>query len=215
MELVVLLHGLGRTHRSMAGMAAYLQRHGYRTLNLRYQSLKKPFAELAQDVAVMIEKSPDFQAAAKIHFITHSMGGIIARHYLHHHRLTLGDRMGRVVMLGPPNGGSQIADIFHRLWPYQWLFGPSGQQLRAATHQDHLPGENISYDLGIIAGTIGWIYPDGQIILKTPHDGRVTVECTKHPAMKDHIALPVAHGFLMYSRRVKAAAVRFFRDGRF
>ena len=215
MELVILLHGLGRTHRSMAGMAQYLERQGYRTLNLHYQSLKKPFSELAIDVAGMIERCPNFYAAEKIHFVTHSMGGIITRHYLAGHRHKMEGRMGSVVMLGPPNGGSEIADVFYRLWPYKMLFGPAGQQLRVATHQDHLPGEVIDYKLGVIAGTVGWIYPDGQLILKGAHDGRVTVDRTKHPAMTDHIIVPVAHGFLMFSQRVKEATVRFLKTGVF
>jgi pimeloyl-ACP methyl ester carboxylesterase len=215
MEIVILLHGLGRTHRSMAGMARYLERHGYRTLNLHYQSLKKPFSALAEDVAGMIDRSPEFHAAEKVHFLTHSMGGIITRHYLAKHRHKIGGRMGAVVMLGPPNGGSEIADAFHRLWPYKILFGPAGQQLSVAAHQDHLPGEVIDYKLGIIAGTIGWIYPDGQCILNGPHDGRVTVERTKHPAMADHVTVPVAHGFLMFSESVKKYVVNFLKTGVF
>lgn len=215
MELVILLHGLGRTHRSMAGLEKFMRAHGYATLNLHYRSLKKPFAALAQDVAAMIHAAPEFRAAAKIHFITHSMGGIITRHYLHNNRAAIGARMGGVVMLGPPNGGSEIAEAFHRLLIFKLLFGPAGQQLTVAAHGQHLPGESIDYPLGIIAGTTGWIYPDGQIILKGPHDGRVTVERTKHPAMKDHIALPVAHGFLMYSGRVREQALRFLKTGSF
>lgn len=215
MELVILLHGLGRTHRSMASMARFLRDQGYQTLCLHYQSLKKPFEELAIDVARMIDASPEFHAADKVHFVTHSMGGIITRHYLHKQRENLGGRMGSVVMLGPPNGGSEIADFFKEWWIYKILFGPAGWQLGVSHHDKHLPDEKITYSLYIIAGTSGWLYPDGWFLLKGQHDGRVSVESTKHPAMKDHVTVPILHGFLMYDGQVKARTAAYLKNGVF
>lgn len=215
MELVVLLHGIGRTGLSMGAMARHLRRAGYETLSPTYASLRKPLAELADDVDDMLRLSPVFHTASRVHFVTHSMGGLVTRHYLHKHHDTLGARMGRVVMLGPPNRGSALADMYGRLPLYHKLFGPAGAQLAEARHDSHLPDECCRFEFGVIAGTRGWLYPDGQLLLQHPHDGRVTVENTKHTAMTAHMTVPVAHGFMMSDKRVMAATVGFLRDGVF
>ena len=121
-DTVILLHGLGRTRGSMAWAARRLRREGYRTIRIGYPSLKKPIEELAEHVASRLPDPGD----GRLHFLTHSLGGIVLR------CMVAGNRpqnLGRVVMLGPPNRGSAVAVWFLNLAPFRWIIGPAGRQL--------------------------------------------------------------------------------------
>ena len=208
---VVLLHGISRTARSFGKMETALVGAGFVTLNLDYASRRKPLAALAEDIRPAIEgfaKNID----GAIHFVGHSMGGLLARVFLAKYRP---ERLGRVVMLGTPNGGSEIADGLKNFPPYRAFFGPAGQQLGtrrdAATHA-LLPA--IDYPVGIIAGNRS-VYPLSAIFLPRPHDGRVSVANTKLDGMADHVVIPIAHPFLPGNAIVIAQTLAFLRDGRF
>jgi pimeloyl-ACP methyl ester carboxylesterase len=127
---VVLLHGIGRTSRSLRRLERALQEAGFATLNLDYQSRKKPLDALAGDIHPAII---DFAEANKgpLHFVAHSMGGLLTRVYVAKYRP---ERLAHVVMLGTPNGGSEVADVLKGLAIYRAYYGPSGQQL--STRQD-------------------------------------------------------------------------------
>src|SRR5262249_53269460 len=127
---VVLLHGISRTARSFRKMQTAIARAGYATLNIDYASRRRALEELAEDIHPAIEL---FAGAlgGSLHFVCHSMGGLLARVYLTRHRA---QNLGRVVMLGTPNGGSEIADRLKGSLPYRAFFGPAGQQL--GTHRD-------------------------------------------------------------------------------
>jgi triacylglycerol lipase len=214
-DLVILLHGILRTRKSMTGLAKHIEGQGFLTLNFTYASTKKPLHELADDVRAMMAAEETFHKAAKVHFVTHSMGGVVLRHFLERHREDLGGRLGRVVMLGPPNRGSELADIFHGLPPYRWVFGPAGQQMRVGDNAAQIPQGPVDYDLGVIAGSVGWPYPDGALFLKGPHDGRVTVENTRLDGMKDHVTIPVMHGMMMGHKGVRQNVTNFLKTGQF
>src|SRR4051812_45668174 len=146
---VVLLHGISRTARSFGKMETALVGAGFMTLNLDYASRRKPLVALAADIHPDIEHFASGIDGA-IHFVAHSMGGLLARAYLAAHRP---HHLGRVVMLGTPNGGSEIADGLKNFPPYRTFFGPAGQQLgtkRDAATDALLPA--IDYPVGIIAG---------------------------------------------------------------
>lgn len=208
---VVLLHGISRTARSFEKMETALIGAGFATLNLDYPSRRKPLAALAEDVLPDIERFSDSIEGA-IHFVAHSMGGLLTRAYLGKYRPS---RLGRVVMLGTPNSGSEIADGLKNFAPYRAFFGPAGQQLGtrrdAATHA-LLPAAD--YPIGVIAGNRS-IDPLAGIFLPKPHDGRVSVANTKLEGMADHIVVPVAHPFLPGNAIAIAQALAFLRDGRF
>lgn len=214
-ELVILLHGILRTRKSMMGLAADLENRGFLTLNFTYASVKKPLHELADDVARMMKGEQKFHDAARIHFVTHSMGGLVTRHFLDRNRDLVDGRLGRVVMLGPPNGGSELADIFHNIAPYRWIYGPAGQQLTVKDNNANVPAGPVDYELGVIAGSKAWLYPDGVVFLKGPHDGRVTVEKTKLGGMKEHMVIPVQHGLMMGHRDVRRNVAEFLTTGAF
>jgi triacylglycerol esterase/lipase EstA (alpha/beta hydrolase family) len=140
------------------------------------------------------------------------MGGQLARIYVARHRPK---RLGRVVMLGTPNGGSEIADRLKHIGAYRAWFGPAGQQLvtqRDANVAAMFPP--VDYPTGIIAGNRS-IYPITSALLPKPHDGRVSVENTKLDGMADHIVIETSHPWLVRNGPAIAQTIAFLQDGRF
>ena len=125
---VVLLHGISRTARSFRKMQAALEGYGFATLNLDYASRRKALEALAEDIHPAIQRFAD-GIDGSVHFVCHSMGGLLARVYIARYRPK---RLGRVVMLGTPNSGSEIADRLKNFGAYRAFFGPAGQQLGTA-----------------------------------------------------------------------------------
>ena len=213
---VLLLHGIARTAASLAGLERMLQAAGFRTLNLDYPSRTHPLEDLAGHVH---RAAAGFIAAddAPVHVVTHSMGGLLARAYLTRHRPAAQGRvvLGRVVMLGPPNGGSEVADLLVRTAPYRRIFGPAGAQLTTGGG-DALRAVlgPVDYPLGIIAGCRS-IYPLGSLVIPGQGDGRVSVASTRVAGMADHLVLPVTHPLMMRSPTVMRQTLHFLRHGRF
>jgi len=209
-EGVLLLHGIARRAASLRPLERRLTRTGYLTLNLDYPARRLGLADIGERIAPTVAA---FGAdVTRLHIVTHSMGGLVARVLLSRHRP---DNLGRVVMLGPPNGGSEIADALHRLAAYRRFFGPAGAELgteRGAV-QASLFGP-VDYPLGIIAGSRS-LYPLALLLLPGPNDGRVTVARTRLDGMTDHIVLPAAHPTMMWNRRVAAETLHFLREGCF
>lgn len=210
-EKVLLLHGIARTAASLAGLERMLQAAGFRTLNLDYPSRKRLLEDLAGHVhraaAGFIEAD-----GAPLHIVTHSMGGLLARAYLTRHRPV---SLGRVVMLGPPNGGSEVADLLVRTAFYRRVFGPAGAQLTTAGSGGLRAVLGlVDYPLGVIAGCRS-LYPLGSLVIPGPGDGRVSVASTRVAGMADHLVLPVTHPLMMRSPLVVRQTVHFLRHGRF
>jgi pimeloyl-ACP methyl ester carboxylesterase len=122
---VVLLHGISRTSRSFQKMQTALEAAGFATLNVGYASRSKPIEALAEDIHPAVERFAE-SLDGSVHFVCHSMGGLLARVYVARQRP---QRLGRMVMLGTPNGGSEIADRLKHIGVYRAWFGPAGQQL--------------------------------------------------------------------------------------
>ncbi|KJC37998.1 hypothetical protein UP09_26385 [Bradyrhizobium sp. LTSP885] len=208
---VVLLHGISRTARSFRKMELALQTNGFATFNLDYESRRKALDALAED----IHPAVDLFASGldgSVHFVCHSMGGLLARAYVARHRPL---RLGRVVMLGTPNGGSEIADRLKNLSAFRAFFGPAGQQLvtrRDAATNATLPA--VDYPVGIIAGNRS-IYPVGAALLPRPHDGRVSVANTKLDGMADHIVIGTTHPWLVRNDLAIEQTIAFLKGGRF
>ena len=208
---VVLLHGISRTLRSFRKMQASVEAAGYATLNVGYASRSKALEALAEDIHPAIQRFAD-RIDGPVHFVCHSMGGLLARVYIARHRPK---RLGRVVMLGTPNSGSEIADRLKNFGPYRAFFGPAGQQL--GTQRDDaikalLPPPD--YPVGIVAGNRS-VYPISSAFLPKPHDGRVSVENTKLDGMADHIIVETSHPWLVRNGPAIAQTIAFLRDGRF
>jgi pimeloyl-ACP methyl ester carboxylesterase len=208
---VVLLHGISRTARSFRKMQTALESTGFATLNLDYASRRKALEALAEDIHPAIQRFAD-GLDGSVHFICHSMGGLLARVYIARYRPK---RLGRVVMLGTPNSGSEIADRLKDFGIYRAFFGPAGQQLGtqrdAAVEALFAP---VDYPVGIIAGDRS-IYPITSAFLPKPHDGRVSVENTRLDRMVDHVVVHTSHPWLVRSGEAIAQTIAFLREGRF
>jgi pimeloyl-ACP methyl ester carboxylesterase len=213
-ETVVLLHGIGHSRWNMAGLEWTLQKAGYDTVNISYPSRKYDIQDLAAFVHDRLEKEGVWDSRNPVHFVTHSMGGLVTRCYLDSYKnnITSG-QIGRVVMIAPPNGGSEVADLLQSFPPYRWLFGKAGQELSTAFQSAH--AIQPYYALGIIAGTTGWPYILGSLTIKGKHDGRVSVDKTKLDGMKDHLTLAATHSFISWKPQVHRQIVHFLMHGEF
>jgi triacylglycerol lipase len=195
-ECVVLLHGLGRTQLSMMRLESALEKAGYMVWNEGYPSRRDTVEKLAPVVGEAIEACRAHRPA-RIHFVTHSMGGILVRAYFRDRAVA---DAGRVVMLAPPNHGSAIVDARRESWWFRWFTGPAGRQLGTAA--DSLPNTlpTLPLEVGIIAGR---------------RDGKVTVESTRLAGMKEHLVVDSAHTFIMSSPEVIRQVKAFLKEGAF
>ena len=208
-ECVVLLHGLARSEHSMEKLAKALAREKYQVINYAYPSTKYKIETLANThIPLAINKCNQKE---KINFVTHSMGAIILRQYLEFNEI---ENLNRVVMLGPPNKGSQVVDNLRNLPGFKLINGPAGIQL-GTTETDIPPGLGPAKgEVGVIAGTksINLIL---SLYLPNPDDGKVSVENTKLEGMKEHITVKVSHPFLMKNKRVISKVISFLSSGTF
>lgn len=212
-ECVVLLHGLGRSYRSMARIEATLRAAGYATANIDYPSQRATIEELARVAVPEGLRRCRATGAGRIHFATHSMGGLLLRYYLARHAV---EELGRVVMLGPPNQGSEVADALAGTVLYDRLNGPAGAQL--VTGPDGIAARlgPVDFPLGVIAGT-GRTAVDEVMASRFPgeNDGKVAVARAGVEGMDDFLVLPVNHTFMVVDEVVIAQLLRFLRHGRF
>jgi pimeloyl-ACP methyl ester carboxylesterase len=211
---VIVLHGIGHSRWNMYWVERALRKDGFEVINITYPSLRHDLNTLTAFLQGRLEKLGVWSRTGKIHFVTHSMGGLLTRHYLDIYRASIpADRLGRIVMLAPPHGGSEIADFLRDFPPYKWSFGPAGQELTTAAQR--LNTARPYYDLGIIAGTRKWPYFIANFIIPGEHDGRVSVERTKLDGMKDHLTLPATHSFISWKPEVHSHIKHFLRNGSF
>lgn len=193
----------------MNRMEEALSQAGYRVQNIPYDSTESPVEVLATEA---ISKGLDGCSGAEtIHFVTHSMGGILVRQYLEGHDI---DRLGRVVMLGPPNQGSEVVDRYARLPGFEWFSGPAGLQL--GTGEASLPRSlgPAHFDLGIIAGN-HTVNPILSQSLPGKDDGKVSVDATRVEGMNDHLEMPVTHVFMMRDKDVIRQVLHYLANGHF
>ncbi|HRC26150.1 MAG TPA: alpha/beta fold hydrolase [Alphaproteobacteria bacterium] len=213
-DTVVMLHGIGHSRWNMYWVERAMRKEGYATVNITYPSLKQDISALAGFIHERLAEEKIWTRAGRVHFVTHSMGGLVARRYLAEHKSDIPlEKMGRVVMIAPPNGGSEVADFLKNFPPYRWGFGPAGQQLTTKARSADVA--TPWYETGIIAGTRGWPYIVAGLLIDGDHDGRVCVEKTKLKGMKDHITFAATHSFISWKRGVHGQITHFLKDGVF
>lgn len=206
-ECVVLLHGLARSDASLLVLEETLLAQGYRVVNSDYDSTADTVEVLAADTLPHAIRRCGL--SPRIHFVTHSMGGILLRVWIAENDLP---RMGRTVMLAPPNHGSEIVDELGTIAAFEWINGPAGMQLGT----DGLPTRlgPVWPGVGIIAGTRS-LNPVWSSILPGADDGKVSVASTRVAGMDDHIQMSVTHTFMMNQPLVIGEILTFLREGHF
>ncbi|HLX95607.1 MAG TPA: alpha/beta hydrolase [Verrucomicrobiae bacterium] len=210
-EAVILLHGLCRTSRSMTKMESALAEAGYQVQNVSYPSRTAHVEKLADDAIGKAVANCQQDGATRIDFVTHSLGGILVRSYLARHALP---SLGRVVMLAPPNQGSEVVDKLGGMLVFKWINGPAGNELGTDTRSTPNQLGPATYPVGIIAGdrSINWI---NSLLIPGPDDGKVSIERTTLAGMSDHLVIHTAHPFIMRNREAIRQTIQFLRTGTF
>ncbi len=210
-ECVVLLHGLARSERSLSKLERHLENDGLCVVNIGYPSREKTIQELSVDAIPQAIAQCSALDASRIHFVTHSMGGILVRYYLEHHKVP---KPGRVVMLSPPNKGSEVVDKFKGTLIIKWILGPAGEQL--GTEAGSLP-KSIgppNYEVGIITGDKS-MNPILSLMIPGNDDGKVSIENAKLHGMKDFLIMHKTHPFIMNDEKVLQQVTAFIKNGAF
>jgi len=207
---VIVLHGISRSSRMMLKIAQALSAEGYETINLDYPSTTMVIEDLAEWVYEKIKPYCDIDNP--IHFVGHSMGGIIIRLIIQKHRPA---NLSRVVMIGSPNKGSIVADFMQRFQFYKKWFGPAGQQIGTNYNGIHRTLPPADFECGIIAGDRSSDPWFSWFLYKTPNDGKVSVENTKLEGMSAHVVLHVTHQSLPKNRECITHVKSFLANGTF
>lgn len=210
-ERVILLHGLCRTTNSMTRMERSLLASGYQVQNISYPSRTTSIQRLADDAIGAAVANCQRDGVIKIDFVTHSLGGILVRSYLARHPLP---SLGRVVMLAPPNQGSEVVDKLGGWFLFKWINGPAGTELGTDTNSTPNQIGPVNYPVGIIAGdrSINWI---NSLLIPGRDDGKVSIKRTRLAGMSDHIVIHTTHPFIMKNQEAIRQTIQFLRTGRF
>lgn len=220
-ELVVVLHGLNVTHHTMGRLARALGEAGYDVVNRTYPSRTMPIERIATEWLPALLKERDAGAAPRVHFVTHSMGGILARLWLREKGAPA--NIGRIVMIAPPNHGSEVPDHFrgrgNRLRAL-FRFVASANAGQLGTDDESVPRKlsrgkfPADVELGVIAGN-RWVNPFFLSWFKGENDGTVSVASTRLDGMRDHVVMPHSHTGIVMRRAVAEQTLHFLREGKF
>jgi pimeloyl-ACP methyl ester carboxylesterase len=209
-DAVVVLHGIFQPAFTMLPLCRFLEKEGYSVLNLDYPSTSYPIEEIAEMIADRIE-AHGASVDGKLHLVGFSMGGLVIRAFL---RNLVPLNLGKVVMIGTPNQGSEVADFLKSFLPFRYLYGPAGQQLVTDQKEFAAIFANDGFSLGIIAGDSSSYSIMGRIIGK-PSDGKVSVASTKLACVADHLVVNSSHTMLPHNGTVWIETASFLRKGAF
>lgn len=220
-DTVLLLHGLSLGGWAMYRVERALEREGYRVVNLSYPSRTMPLEELANHwlperlAREGVPLDPETAASARLHVVTHSMGGIVLRLWMRDQGVP--PTLRRVVMLAPPNQGTPLVERIGHWRAFRVITGVNGARLGAG--EESLPRQLGPWPAGPELGVIAGDRPVIPFLLARfagrPGDGKVPVASTRLDGMRDHLVLPHSHTWITYRRKPIAQAVAFLRDGHF
>jgi len=210
-DYVVLLHGLGRTSKSLSKMEHCLKAEGYDVINIDYPSREYDIPTLSEKFIKKEMESHCTDKKKKINFVTHSMGGIIVRYYI---KAFKPKNIGRIVMISPPNQGSEVVDFLENSRIVKGIMGPAFEQLGTAPSDFVNTLGDAESEIGVITGksSINWI---NSLIIPGEDDGKVSVERSKLKNMKDFLVVKRTHPFIMRADEVIRATVNFLKSGKF
>ena len=207
-HVVIGIHGIGRSSKSLSPILSVLPQDQFTTRGFEYPSTRVTIVQAADYLHSVIESLTD---ATQISFVVHSMGGLVVRRYLKDHR---DPRLHRLVMLGTPNNGAELADMLKRNILFRAIYGPAGQELTTGPEGAGSQLPVPDFEFGIIAGgcsnDIGF-----NRLLPGDNDGTVTIASAKLAGAADFMVVPVLHSFLMSDPAVISAARSFLESGRF
>ena len=206
----IVLHGLARTSRSMRSIQRALENEGYLVWNKTYPSTQKRIEELALVINEALAYCAEHQSTG-IYFVTHSMGGILVRQYFQSHSTR---HVNAIVMLAPPNHGSEIVDAHGDSAWFQWYHGPAGNQLGTGSQSLPLRLRPINAPIGVIAGTVS-SDPWFGYLFKGLYDGKVSVESARLEEMRDFLTVARGHTRIMDSTEVIEQVLYFFEHLQF
>jgi len=220
-ELVVALHGLNVTHHTMGRLARALGAAGYNVVNRTYPSRTMPLERIATEWLPELLKKHNAAAAPRVHFVTHSLGGILTRLWLQEKGAPA--NLGRIVMIAPPNQGSEVPDHFRVRGKalrslFQFVASANAEQL--GTDDESAPRKlsrakfPAGVELGVIAGN-RWVNPFFLSWFKGENDGTVSVASTRLAGMRDHIVMPHSHTGIIMRGAVAEQTLHFLREGKF
>ncbi len=210
-ECIILIHGLARTSRCMNKAASLISHYDYDVVNINYPSTRYDVATLVKQFIQPVIQQCELKDYKKIHFITHSMGGILLRYYLSTFNI---NNLGKSVMLAPPNQGSEIVDKLGHWRLFNLLNGPAGLQLGTGANSIPIQLGPPNFISGIITG-YKTFNPILSLLISGKNDGKVAVESAKLPGMNDFLLVPYTHTFIMQRAKVIFQALYFIQNGFF
>lgn len=211
-EAVILLHGLTRSASSMEKMANALRDAVYYVENIDYPSRSADIKTLSSNIIGKALQDQNLEECTKINFVTHSMGGILVRQYLKNHKI---EKLGRVVMLAPPNQGSEVVDNLRSWWLFKKINGPAGSELGTDSKSIPVLLGPVDFELGVIAGNWTINFINSFVMIPGSDDGKVSVDNTKVEGMKEFIIIDTSHPFIMKNDLVIDNTINFLKTGTF
>ena len=203
-EALILLHGLGRTKNSMSKLEKHFS-DKYDVYNIGYNSLKYPIEILVEKYLLETVNELNIKNQ-KINFVTHSMGGILVRYLFKNYQI---NNPGRVVMLAPPNKGSELASVFYK------VHGPACAQIMKDRNSFVNNLGDLNFECGIIAGRRNYYFFLGKYFQGKTHDGIVSVNSARIKGQKSFLEVDKGHTLIMYSDDVIKKIENFLEKGKF
>lgn len=209
-EKVVLIHGFGRSKVAMWQLYIELCMAGYDIESIGYSSFTKSIDEIKATVFAQINTIA-FHKYEKIHFVGHSLGGLLCRAYLDRYRV---QNLGNVVLIGSPNGGTELVDSYKKEWWFDYA-GPTAKVL--GTDKNSFPKslKKPYYPVGVIAGVVTTQMDMIEEAFDGEHDGMVSVESTKIEGMSDFIKIKTNHSMMRYDDEVASQTIYFLQKSSF
>ncbi len=203
---VIALHGILRSSKSWNDLRSVLEPDGYHVVAIDYPSTQRSIPEFADQLQQVIAS---LEGIDTIHFVVHSMGGLVVRRWCQSYS---DPRVGRLVMIGTPNAGAEIATMLQKNLLFRAIYGPAGQELVAEANNFIGTLPVPQFEFAVIAGAKG--SPDGfNPLITGDDDGVVTVESARLPGAADYLSVPCLHSFQCSNAEVMAATRRFLKTG--